>query len=143
MSVCGRHLTRISIFREFLSDKQLDEPRLNQWELTYVNHIPAGDGWQRHGELGSVVPLFAGCTKGRPRPNLRTSRCGFGFQCRTETESYLGYTSRPTLDSTRLPATHSSDSHLRPGVGATRVPRDRWGLGWIWVANGSHDVLPK
>ena len=49
---------KFAIFQRFLADEQLGAPRLNQWELTYVNHIPAGEGWHRHGELGSVVPLL-------------------------------------------------------------------------------------
>ncbi len=48
------------IFQEFLVDEGLDNPRPNQWELTYVNRIPAGEGWHRHSELGLVLPLLAG-----------------------------------------------------------------------------------
>ena len=52
------------IFRKFLADEHLGDPRLNQWELTYVNQISAGDGWHRHGELGSVVPLLVQSMEG-------------------------------------------------------------------------------
>ncbi len=52
------------VFHEFLAVEQLGELKLNQWELAYVNHIPASDGWRHHGELGSVVPLLVGDMSG-------------------------------------------------------------------------------
>ncbi|MCC7290571.1 MAG: hypothetical protein IT449_00755 [Phycisphaerales bacterium] len=33
-------------FRAFLSGENLGEPKPNQWEVTYVNHIPKGTVWQ-------------------------------------------------------------------------------------------------
>lgn len=34
-----------SVFERFLKQKGLDQPRINQCELSYVNHIIAGQGW--------------------------------------------------------------------------------------------------
>jgi len=31
----------------------------NQCEVTYVNIIPAGEGWQEHGDLGKVLTVFS------------------------------------------------------------------------------------
>jgi hypothetical protein len=31
----------------------------NQCEVTYVNHIVSGKGWERHGQLGEVVTMWA------------------------------------------------------------------------------------
>ena len=56
--VLDSFLTNFESFQGFLADEGLGRPLLNQWELTYVNRIPSGDGWDRHGELGSVVPLL-------------------------------------------------------------------------------------
>lgn len=47
-----------SVFQEFLTAEQLGELRLNQWELTYINHIEIADS--QHGGLSSVVPLLVG-----------------------------------------------------------------------------------
>ena len=33
------------LFREFLQSEKLDIPKENQWEVTYVNHIPRASGW--------------------------------------------------------------------------------------------------
>jgi uncharacterized protein (TIGR04255 family) len=30
----------------------------NQCEVTYLNIIPAGEGWQKHGDLGEVLTVF-------------------------------------------------------------------------------------
>ena len=47
-------------FREILSREQVGELRPNQCEVTYVNHILAGEGWQTHGQLANVLTVFHG-----------------------------------------------------------------------------------
>lgn len=45
-------------FQQFISDDKLGELQPNQWEMTYVNHIPRGDLWNSPREWGGVVPLL-------------------------------------------------------------------------------------
>ena len=45
-------------FQAFLQREQLGDLKPNQCEVTYVNHIPAGQGWQEHGDLGEVITVF-------------------------------------------------------------------------------------
>ena len=53
-------------FKAFLSDEVLGEPKGNQWEVTYVNHIPQGTVWDNANEWGEVfrcaatLPVTAG-----------------------------------------------------------------------------------
>lgn len=45
-------------FRAFLEREHLGSMNPNQCEVTYVNHIVAGQGWKNHGELGEVLTVF-------------------------------------------------------------------------------------
>jgi uncharacterized protein (TIGR04255 family) len=40
----------------FLPDIGQEAPRVNQLELTYVNHVPQGEGWEDVGDVGNVFP---------------------------------------------------------------------------------------
>ncbi len=46
----------LSQFESFLHDKELGEIKPIQYELTYVNHIPKGQGWYNLNEVGTVFP---------------------------------------------------------------------------------------
>lgn len=53
-------------FKTFLSDEALGVLKGNQWEVTYVNHIPQGTVWDNANEWGEVfrcaatLPVTAG-----------------------------------------------------------------------------------
>jgi uncharacterized protein (TIGR04255 family) len=44
-------------FKQFLSDEKLGEFRPNQWEVTYVNHIPQGTVWTTPSDWRFFEPL--------------------------------------------------------------------------------------
>ena len=46
------------IFLAFLEKNQLDTPCINQCEVTYVNHIIAGEGWEHYGELEKIFTFW-------------------------------------------------------------------------------------
>lgn len=46
-------------FCNLLSDEGMDTPRPNQCEVTYVNMLPAGEGWEDYGDLDQVVGIFS------------------------------------------------------------------------------------
>ena len=54
-SVMLRFQSALKLFRDFLKAENLGGVDPNQCELTYVNHIPAGEGWESHGEAGLIV----------------------------------------------------------------------------------------
>lgn len=58
-----------SRFCAFVKDQSLCDLRLNQWEVTYVNHIPKGTLWGSPTEWGSVASLL-----GKPRETLQHCR---------------------------------------------------------------------
>jgi uncharacterized protein (TIGR04255 family) len=49
----------LETFRSFLQREKLGELCPNQCEVTYVNHIVSGKGWQSFGELGKVLTVFS------------------------------------------------------------------------------------
>lgn len=50
--------TELDAFRQFLAREQLGELAPNQCEVTYVNHIISGKGWEKHGQVGEVVTVW-------------------------------------------------------------------------------------
>jgi len=50
---------RLSRFQAFLDDRKLGTVVPTQYEMTYVNHIPKGDGWETINDIGKVFPDFA------------------------------------------------------------------------------------
>jgi len=131
------------LFRNFLADEQLGEPRLNQWELTYVNHIPAGDGWHRHGELGAVVPLLVGSKQGAflPEPEDIALRVRYPI---TDGEGHLSRL--------HVVVDPGFDPSGKPGIVLTLTARGGLGqrskgslesqldLGRKWIVRGFADV---
>jgi uncharacterized protein (TIGR04255 family) len=47
-------------FGAFLKDEGIGDLALNQCEVTYVNHIIAGEGWEAPGELNKVLTVWSG-----------------------------------------------------------------------------------
>jgi uncharacterized protein (TIGR04255 family) len=47
---------RYDQFLEFLNEHQIGAVKSLQYELTYVNHIPAGTGWNTTADIGKVFP---------------------------------------------------------------------------------------
>ena len=50
---------RLSQFVLFLQENKLGEIEPLQYEMTYINHIPLGDGWEDLKSVGKVFPDFA------------------------------------------------------------------------------------
>ena len=46
------------IFDGFCDSQDLELPEVTQLEVTYINHIPAGEGWNAPHDLGAVFPDF-------------------------------------------------------------------------------------
>ncbi len=51
-------------FCEFLASEQIPEPKITQSEVTYVNLIPRGQGWESAEDLPKVFPCWAGACSG-------------------------------------------------------------------------------
>lgn len=73
-------------FREFLSSRSLAEPTPNQWEVTYVNHLPKGTVWAEPSDWFKLFPGLAG-----PRSSATMlALVGFGGEWHFEIEGQRG-----------------------------------------------------
>jgi uncharacterized protein (TIGR04255 family) len=58
-------------FRKFLDEEGLETPKIWQCEVTYVNHIDRGSGWETFADLSDVFPNWSpGTHKFLPPPEL-------------------------------------------------------------------------
>ena len=57
--VMAMFLNGLDSFGAFLKENQLGEIVPIQYELTYVNYIPSGEGWTTLADIGEVLPDFA------------------------------------------------------------------------------------
>ena len=49
-------------FLVFVNEQNLGEVKPNIWELTYVNHIPQGQGWNSLKDIAKLFPCWSGAT---------------------------------------------------------------------------------
>jgi len=59
--------TAFSRFSKFLSNRNIGVLKPNMWEITYIDHIPAGTVWEKLTDVPSVFPGLLGrgeCTTG-------------------------------------------------------------------------------
>ena len=45
-------------FSSFIESHNLGHVRINQCEVTYINHIPAGEGWDTHADIDKVFKVW-------------------------------------------------------------------------------------
>jgi hypothetical protein len=70
-SVIGMFRERFSVFEEFLQENGLGGIDPLQYEMTYVNHVPQGSGWDSLADVGAVFPdLCWRKTEGRFLPDF-------------------------------------------------------------------------
>ena len=57
-NICKEFISLWNDFLKFIQEQKLGNVLLNQWEITYVNHIDKGDIWNSLGDLGNVFNCF-------------------------------------------------------------------------------------
>jgi len=69
-------------FEAFLNERSIGAVEPLQYELTYVNHVPQGDGWEEIGDVGNIFPDFAWRNTGDrflPQPDTINWRTSFAM----------------------------------------------------------------
>lgn len=142
--VRAEFLKNFEIFRNFLDEEGLGSAVLNQWELTYVNHIPAGSGWHRHGELDSVAPVLSGTGQGDflPEPEDIALRVRYRMPD-PEGVSRLHVEVTPFFDQHGNPAMTlalTARGVVRPDGGSSSSLETRLNAGREWIVRGFADA---
>jgi len=47
-------------FRRFLSGNSVEQPSITDCEVTYINHIDRGEGWDHFAQLSEIIPAWCG-----------------------------------------------------------------------------------
>jgi uncharacterized protein (TIGR04255 family) len=71
---------------DFLGSKGYGPVQPNQWEVTYVNHIPKGTVWNDPSDWGDLLPPLLGCPKGLGNLSLEglAGNCSWRFEIAPE-----------------------------------------------------------
>ena len=56
-------------FLKFLEDERIGTPAVDQCELTYINHIPQGEGWTEPSDFPRILSVWAGNRSSSFLPN--------------------------------------------------------------------------
>ena len=56
--VIGNFRTCLATFEDFLEESQFGRIEPVQYELTYINHLLKGEGWETIDEIGNIFPDF-------------------------------------------------------------------------------------
>lgn len=73
-SIRDTFMIELEKFRHFLSGEQIGELIPNQCEVTYVNHIVQGEGWDRHGQFDQMFTVWASRYSDEFLPEAETVR---------------------------------------------------------------------
>ncbi len=66
-------------FEKFLLEEKIGQIVPNQCEVTYINQIPKGEGWDCYNDIGDVITLIAPKNKGDFLPEVEHVRLGSSF----------------------------------------------------------------
>lgn len=131
-------------FKGFLRDKGLPEPQVWQCEVTYVNHIVRGEGWDTLAELADVITFWGNEPSTGFLPAIQAGSFAAVFPM-SDGSGHLHVIGQP--------AVRKSDSKeiLQINVSARGKPRSTktedvfaWlDLGHDWVVHGFKDVTTQ
>ena len=85
-------------FREFVRAQAIGEIEVLQAEVTYVNHLPIGEGWESVSDLPSVFPEWSGMTSGDFLPAPERAYFGVNYAM-PNAQGRLRVTLQPALRS--------------------------------------------
>lgn len=131
-------------FCEFLESERLGTPEINQCEVTYVNHIEIGKGWEAYGEVHKVIRFWS---DGSPRDFLpEPEKVNINMR-------YLMPDKRGRLHVTLQPAIRRQDAVeiLQLNITARGKPAssriedilDWFDMGHEWIVRGFADLTTR
>jgi uncharacterized protein (TIGR04255 family) len=104
--VLPQFMSALEELRTFLAAQGLDEFEPNQWEVTYVNHLPKGRNWDTPADWSALVPGLVGSPGLVPVVTPESLECKWKFLLpessgRLHVDLFNGYTG-PNPDSQEI-----------------------------------------
>lgn len=132
-----------ALFKSFVAEEALGDIKVNQCEVTYVNHIVSGDGWMKMDEIEKIFTFW----KQPPADPLPGRAEDFGFHARfpirDERERPIG-----RLHVEVHPALNNADN--RPMYVMNLTARGMCGdgigfldIGRLWIVNTFRNITTK
>jgi len=79
-SLRERFLRELEDFLDFIKDEELGEFHPLQCEVTYVNHIFQGSGWETRADLPKVLTVWSGDTSDDSLPPIEEARLHWQYR---------------------------------------------------------------
>jgi len=67
-------------FRDFVSSNELGNLDVQQCDISYINHIEKGNGWEDYGQLEHVLTVWSGANRGRTLPAPENVNIGIRYR---------------------------------------------------------------
>lgn len=136
--VYQRFKNKWSKFSEFCINRAGERPEVDQFELTYVNHIPSGEGWQDLSDIGDVFPDLAWRKEREflPSPENCTLNLSFRLPCG---QSYLHVSISPGFNQETKQGVLLCELTAR-GMSSEEGMDEWFELSREWVVKGFSDL---
>jgi len=85
-----RFLSDLNQFLAFLSREKLEEFKPNQCEVTYINHLVSGEGWENHADLGQIFTGWKGFQTKIDLPELEDVRVATRHLLKDQHGEFIG-----------------------------------------------------
>jgi len=131
-------------FARFLEGVDVAQPEIDQCEVTYVNHIMKGEGWESLSDVGNLFTVFGWTTRSGFLPGPEGVRWTMRFQL-PEGQGRLHVDATPVV----LPDRMSAIRFTLTARGVPDSPQetqrlDRWfDLAREWIVKGFADLTSK
>lgn len=143
--VLERFKDNLGKFDKFLQEEKIGQIVPNQCEVTYINNIPKGKGWDSFNDIGEVMTLVAPKNKGHFLPEIERAKFGSCFIIPDKDGNPIG-----RLHLSLDPGIRKTDGHptLRLDLTARGRPLsanfqgafDFFEIGHVWIVRGFDSV---
>lgn len=133
---------------KFLGEEKLGRLLPDQCEVTYVNHIVKGEGWDSIGELGRVLTLWSGACNDQFLPDPESVKISQQYVIRSaKGESvgrfYLDLQSGVRMNDGKEVFVLTMTSRLRPGGEGIADVMESLDLGREWIVKSFSSVTTE
>ena len=134
-------------FRDFLRNSGLNSPEVGRCELTYVNHVKQGDGWESIGDVGQLFTAFTWASRGGILPEPDAARWFLRFPL-PQAQGTLQVTMTPAVEQGTPAGEPLLQVNLTARGGPTGEANDDTVGGWFdlaheWIVKGFADLVTE